>query len=158
KARLCRHRRNRQEPMSARLRETSLCQRGAGLVETMISVVIGMLLVIVVFQIHQISEAQKRTIASGGDASQNASYATYLIGREFSMAGGGVASSAAVLDRCAVLPPFTATQLPGGLRAIPVAINAGANDQTPDQITVFRGGSGTLSTPAGFRKNAMVPE
>ena len=132
-------------------------QCGSGLVEVMISVVIGMLLVLMIYQIHQVSEAQKRTIISGDNASQNASYATYLISREISMGGSAVASSAAALDGCTLVAPFTAAQLPGGLRAIPVVINAGANDKTPDQITVFYGGSSTLSTPVGFKRNVTVP-
>ena len=141
----------------SRQRDTSSKQIGSGLVEVMISVVIGMLLVLVVYQIHQVSEAQKRTIIAAGNASGSASYATYLISREISVGGSAVASSAAALDGCTVLAPFTAAQLPGGLRAIPVAINAGANDKTPDQITVFYGGSSTLSTPVGFKKDATVP-
>ena len=143
--------------MTARPRRASPDQRGAGLIELMISVAIGMLLVLVIYQTYEVSESQKRTIASGSDASQNASYATYLLSRDISMAGSAVASSATALDHCSVLAPFTAAQLPGGLRPIPVAINAGANDQTPDQITVFYGGSSTLSTPVGFRISSTVP-
>src|SRR5262249_47729833 len=147
---------DRQESMS-RAPAARSKQCGSGLVEVMISVVIGMLLVLVVYQIHQVSNAQKRTIVSDGNASQNASYATYLIGREISMAGSAIASSATVLDGCTLLAPFTAAQLPGGLRAIPVLIDAGANDKTPDRITVFYGGSSTLSTPVAFKKNSTVP-
>ena len=142
--------------MNARHFGKSSGQRGVGLVEIMISVVIGMLLVLVIFQIYQVSEGQKRTITSGSDAAQNASYAMFLLSRDVSIAGNGIASSAVALDLCTVLSPFTAAQLPGGLRAIPVIIKAGATGNDPDQITVFLGGSGTLSTAVGFRSNSAT--
>jgi type IV pilus assembly protein PilW len=142
--------------MSARLSGNASAQCGAGMVEVMVSVVIGMLMVLVIFQVYQFSEGQKRTITSGGDAGQNASYAMFLLGRDVAIAGSGIASSALALDGCRVLSPFTAAQLPGGLRPIPVLVRAGATDNDPDEITVFYGGSGTLSTPVQFRNNAAT--
>ena len=73
-------------------------ERGVGLMEIMISIVIGMLLVLVIYQVYEISESQKRTITAGSDAQQNASYSQFVLGRDISMAGNGIASSAAALD------------------------------------------------------------
>ena len=92
-------------------------ERGVGLMEIMISIVIGMLLVLVIYQVYEISESQKRTITAGSDAQQNASYSHFVLGRDISMAGNGIASSAASLDHCAMLRP------------IPVLIDAGARRQ-----------------------------
>jgi type IV pilus assembly protein PilW len=117
-------------------------QRGVGLMEVMISIVIGMLLVLVIYQVYEVSEGQKRTITGGSDAQQNASYGLYLMGRDISMGGNGIASSASVLDTCALLRP------------IPVLIEAGANDNAPDHITILYGGSHTLSTPVQLKQNA----
>ena len=79
-------------------------ERGVGLMEIMISIVIGMLLVLVIYQVYEISESQKRTITSGSDAQQNASYGEFVLGRDISMAGNGIASAAAALThaRCCV--------------------------------------------------------
>ena len=119
-------------------------ERGVGLMEIMISIVIGMLLVLVIYQVYEISESQKRTITAGSDAQQNASYSQFVLGRDISMAGNGIASSAAVLDQCAILRP------------IPVLIDAGAGPNDPDTITVLYGGSSSLSTPVPFRASATT--
>ena len=131
--------------MSARRRIVA-GQRGVGLMEVMISIVIGMLLVLVIYQVYEVSEGQKRTITSGSDAQQNASYGLYVLGHDISMGGNGIASSASALDTCALLRP------------IPVLIEAGADDNTPDSITVLYGGSHTLSTPVQLKQNATGAE
>ena len=119
-------------------------ERGVGLMEVMISIVIGMLLVLVIYQVYEISEGQKRTITAGSDAQQNASYGLFVLGRDVSMAGNGIASTAASLDTCAMLRP------------IPVLIDAGADDSDPDTITVLYGGSSSLSTPVQFKQTATT--
>jgi type IV pilus assembly protein PilW len=110
--------------------------------EVMISLVIGMLLVLVIYQVYEISEGQKRTITTGSDAQQNASYAAHVIGRDISMAGNGIASTAPDLYPCVFLRP------------IPVLIEPGATDDDPDKITVFYGGSSSLSTAVPMTQNA----
>mgnify|MGYP003694408453 CR=1 FL=1 len=92
-------------------------QRGVGLIEVMVSIVIAMLLVLVIYQIYEISEGQKRTITAGSDAQQNAAYGLYVLGRDLAIAGNGIASTAATLDQCALLRP------------IPVLIEAGRDGQ-----------------------------
>jgi len=119
-------------------------ERGVGLMEIMISIVIGMLLVLVIYQVYEISESQKRTITAGSDAQQNASYSLFVLGRDISMAGNGIASTAAALDQCAILRP------------IPALIAKGATDNDPDTITVLYGGSSSLSTPVPFRAPATA--
>ena len=121
-------------------------ERGVGLMEVLISIVIGMLLVLVIYQVYEISEGQKRTITGGSDAQQNASYALYVLGRDLAMAGNGIASAAASLDTCAMLRP------------IPVLIEAGATDVEPDTITVLYGGSSSLSTPVQFKQTATTAQ
>ena len=121
-------------------------ERGVGLMEVMVSIVIGMLLVLVIYQVYEISEGQKRTITGGSDAQQNASYGLFMLGRDLSMAGNGILSSAASLDGCMLLRP------------IPVLIEAGASDADPDRITVFYGGSSTLSTPVPFLQTSTTAQ
>jgi type IV pilus assembly protein PilW len=118
--------------------------RGVGLIEVLISIIIAMLLVLVIYQVYEISEGQKRTITAGSDAQQNASYGLYVLGRDIAMAGSGIASAAASLDGCALLRP------------IPVLIEAGAGAGDPDTITVLYGGSSSLSTPVPFLQNSTA--
>jgi type IV pilus assembly protein PilW len=117
-------------------------QRGVGLVEVMVSIVIAMLLVLVIYQIYEVSEGQKRTITAGSDAQQNAAYGIYVLGRDLAIAGNGIASTAATLDQCALLRP------------VPVLIEAGATANDPDTITVLYGGSGSLASPVQFMQNS----
>ncbi len=117
---------------------------GVGLIEVMVGIVISMLLVLVIYQIYEISEGQKRTITAGSDAQQNASYGLYVLGRDLAIAGNGIASMAATLDQCAMLRP------------VPVLIVAGATALDPDSITVLYGGSQSLSTPVPFMQNSAV--
>ena len=65
---------------------------GFSLVELMVAVVIGLLGTLIIFQVFAMSESQKRTTASGGDAQQNAATAMYTIERELRNAAYGYAS------------------------------------------------------------------
>jgi type IV pilus assembly protein PilW len=131
--------------MRPRLNRGARCiQRGVGLIEVMVGIVIAMLLVLVIYQIYEISEAQKRTITAGSDAQQNAAFGLYVLGRDLAIAGNGIASSAATLYPCALLRP------------IPVLIEAGASAADPDKITVLFAGSGSLATPVPFQQNSTV--
>lgn len=118
------------------------CERGVGLIEVMVSIVIAMLLVLVIYQIYEVSEGQKRTITAGSDAQQNAAFGLYVLSRDVAVAGNGIASSAATLDQCALLRP------------IPILITAGASDNDPDTVTVFYAGSGSLATPVPFKQSS----
>ena len=130
--------------MNTRSQSRSSWSRGVGLVETMIGLVVGMLMVLVIFQVYQVHEGQKRTTTGGSDAQQNAGYGLFMIGRDISIAGNGIAASATALDGCALLRP------------IPIVISAGATDSDPDSVTVLYGGSSSLSTPVAFLNNATI--
>ena len=132
-----------------------------GLIEVLVSIVIAMLLVLVIYQIYEVSESQKRTITAGSDAQQNAAYGLYVLGRDLAIAGNGLSSATALKD-CAVklaLPANRTSPDPlESLRPIPVVIRAGATDNKPDEITVAYGGSGSLSTPVPFRFTAATDQ
>jgi Tfp pilus assembly protein PilW len=130
------------EPMSVMRLQAR--QRGVGLIEIMVGILISMLMVLIIYQVYLVSEGQKRTINAGSDAQQNASYGLFLIGQDLMGAGQVISSSMAALAGCAMLRP------------IPAVIAAGATDNDPDSITVFYGGSASLSTPAPLLSNASV--
>ncbi len=48
----------------------------------MVGIVIGMLLVLMIFQIYLVTESQKRTITASNDAQENASYGLFLLGQD----------------------------------------------------------------------------
>ena len=128
--------------------------RGVGLIEVMISIIIAMLLMLVIYQVYEISEGQKRTITAGSDAQQNASYGLYALGRDIAMAGNGIASSATALQSC----PFDAAAPDQSLAPIPVIVTAGATASDPDTIAVFYGGSSSISTPVQFKSTVTTTQ
>ena len=119
-------------------------QRGVGLIEIMVGILISMLMVLIIYQVYMVSEGQKRTITAGSDAQQNASYGLFLIGQDLMGAGRVISASMTALSGCAMLRP------------IPAVIAAGATDNDPDSITVFYGGSSSLSTPAPLLNGTSV--
>jgi type IV pilus assembly protein PilW len=133
------------------IRGTRGLQRGVSLIEVLVSIVIAMLLVLVIYQIYEVSEGQKRTITAGSDATQNAAFGLFTLTRDIASAGNGIASTtvkgSSALDQCAVLSPDT-------ISPMPVMIRAGASGNAPDQITVLYGGSSSLASSVQFMQNS----
>ena len=121
--------------MRSRTRVPASHEAGIGLIEILVGIVISMLLMLMIYQVYEVSEGQKRTVTAASDAQQNASYGLFLIGQDLMGAGQVVSASMTALVGCAMLPP------------IPAVIATGATDNDPDTITIFYGGSSTLSTP-----------
>ena len=130
--------------MTTRASASPFSQRGFGLIEIMVGILISLLMVLIIYQVYEVSEGQKRTITSASDAQQNAAYGLFLIGQDLMGAGQVFSASAAALSGCAMLRP------------IPAVIAAGATDNDPDTVTILYGGSSSLSTPAPLLNNASV--
>ena len=68
-------------------------QRGVGLMEVMVSVVIGMLLVLVIYQVYEISEGQKQITPLGrrlgGELRVSARFGPYFLWPEALPLNGG---------------------------------------------------------------------
>src|SRR6185436_12150786 len=99
------HRPDRQEPVSAGAKTVRSPQAGIGLIEILVGIVISMLMVLMIYQVYEISEGQKRTITAASDAQQNASYGLYLIGQDLMGAGQVVSASTTALAGCAMMRP-----------------------------------------------------
>lgn len=67
--------------------------RGFSLVEIMVGLAIGMIAMIVIMQVFDLSEKQKRTTSGGADAQSNGAIALYMIERDTRMAGWGMDSA-----------------------------------------------------------------
>ena len=130
--------------MRSRTRVPASHEAGIGLIEILAGIVISMLLMLMIYQVYEVSEGQKRTVTAASDAQQNASYGLFLIGQDLMGAGQVVSASMTALAGCAMLPP------------IPAIVAAGATDNDPDTITVFYGGSSTLSTPTPLLSSAAM--
>ena len=65
-------------------------ESGFTIVELMVGVLIGLIAIVIMFQLFAVSEAQKRTTAGAGEAQQNGVTSLYLLQRDARMAGYGL--------------------------------------------------------------------
>src|SRR5881396_1171641 len=66
-----------------------LSERGFSMVELLVAMLIGLIGMIIIFQVFEVSEGIKRSTTSGGDAQQNGVIALYTMERDFKNAGMG---------------------------------------------------------------------
>ena len=118
-------------------------QRGFSIVEIMVGVVIGMIAVLVIYQVFATSEGFKRNITAAGDAQQNGLLSSFMLGIELANAGNGLAVAAQDLGSCTA-----AATMKDSLRPIPLLITPGADDNTPDSFVVYYSVARTLLSPA----------
>lgn len=130
--------------------------KGFSLVEIMVGMVIGMLGIIVIYQVFAVFEGQKRTTTSGGDAQQNGALGLYTIERDVRMAGYGI-NDPAILG-CTIQAYNINSAAPGTftLTLVPISITKNPAN-TPDSITVFYSNASTLMSPAKLQQTMPSP-
>jgi type IV pilus assembly protein PilW len=118
-------------------------ERGFSMVELLVAMLIGLIGMIIIFQVFEVSENIKRSTTSGGDAQQNGVIALYTMERDFKNAGMGFNDTTSVgcnivgFDNKRATPNFP----PAGvtMKLAPVFITSGAATTAPDQISVLYG-------------------
>ena len=125
--------------------------RGVGLVETMVGILIGMIVILVVYNILSVSENYRRTTVGASDAQINGLLTQLVAGRDAGNGGAGFTVSGDDLDNCKfneagqdirnpAVTPWDA--LDAAVRPIPLLIKEGGNAWTSDSfISMFGGGS-----------------
>src|SRR6266478_4307485 len=106
-------------------------QRGFSLIEIMVGIVIGMIAVLVIYQVFAAAEGIKRNTTSVGDAQQNGLLSSFMLNIELANASNGVADAMAQLGNCTA-----GTNAANSLRPIPILISDGGADATPDTFVV----------------------
>lgn len=120
-------------------------QRGFTIVELMVGVLIGIVSIVVMFQVFAVSEAQKRTTTGAGDAQQNGTFSLFQIERDARMAGYGI--NYMPLLGCTVNAWYEPSATSFSLVLAPVTITNGAGG-LPDRITFTYGNSDLFMAPA----------
>jgi type IV pilus assembly protein PilW len=122
---------------------TIRANRGVGLVEIMVGMVIALASMIVIMQVFSQSEGLKRTATFGGDAQTNGAVALYSFERDARLAGFGLTASG-LLD----CPSITVWRQSSGvaeqLRFVPFEVNPPvasvmAGDANSDVVTIAFG-------------------
>jgi len=121
-------------------------QRGLSLVEILVGVLIGMIGIIVIFQVLAVAEERKRNTTLGSDAQTAGSIGLYLLQRDAQLAGYGFGTAHTKQLGCDVkvhdngdataVPPVPARDF--SFRLYPVEITQGAGG-APDTIAFVRG-------------------
>jgi type IV pilus assembly protein PilW len=126
-------------------------EQGFSLIEIMVGVVIGLIAILVVYQVFAAAEGIKRNTTSVGDAQQNGLLSSFMLGIELANAGNGVASAARDLGACPGSATFAQTWRP-----IPVMIVDSGADNFPDMFMVNYSVSNAVIAPAPFTATAAA--
>ena len=118
-------------------------QRGFSLIEIMVGIVIGMIAVLVIYQVFAAAEGIKRNTTSVGDAQQNGLLSSFMLGIELANGSNGVADAMAQLGNCTATASAATS-----LRPIPILISDGGADTTPDTFVVNYSVAQRRVTPA----------
>jgi type IV pilus assembly protein PilW len=123
-------------------RRSSCGQHGFSLIEIMVGIVIGLIAVLVIYQIFAAAEGIKRNTTGAGDAQQNGLLSSFMLSIELANASNGIAVAAKDLMTCpATADPATS------FRPIPILItDHGANS---DEFVVYysQSNSGIVLAP-----------
>ena len=115
-------------------------QRGASIIELMVGVLIGMIVVAVVYNVLVMAEGYKRSTIGVADAQVTGQLAQFVVGRELANGGAAMMTGVDELSRCT----------DWRLKALPVAITAGADANTSDELLVFYSTSPRIVHPVRF--------
>jgi len=113
--------------------------RGFGLVEIMVGLVIGMITSLIVFQVFEVTERQKRTTTGGADAQTNGAYALYMMERDIRMAGFGLENDvASQCDTGKLFSYYENQKTPGPIEGLDAAASVMIEDggAQSDQIHI----------------------
>ena len=134
------------------LRTESTRQAGFTIVELMVGMLIGLISVVVMFQVFAVSESQRRTTAGAGEAQQNGVTSLFLLERDARLAGYGL--NYFPLLGCTVNAYYTPTAQAFSYILAPAVIQDGAGGTAPDTVTILYSGTdsfafpGTISPPS----------
>ncbi len=105
-----------------------------GIVETIVGILIGLVVLLVIYNVLSLAEGYKRTTIGVADTQTTGLFAQFVLNREISNAGNGIAIG---------MPEFsTCNNGPSGagdwrLKPIPVLITDSGNNNVSDSFVVF---------------------
>jgi type IV pilus assembly protein PilW len=124
--------------MSAMVRR----HKGFSLIEMMVGLLVGLIVTIVIFQVFEVSERQKRTTTGASDVHGNGAIAMGILGQSIRAAGAGLDHQ--TFSECATIRAYMggsadaspSDKLASSLFSV-VSIEDGGDDGAPDSITIL---------------------
>ncbi len=120
-------------------------QHGFSLIEIMIGIVIGLIAVLVIYQVFALAEGIKRNTTSVGDAQQNGLLSSFILNVQLANANNGYAYAMKELATCTPTADPATT-----FRPIPVLITPGASATDPDSFVLNYSQAQRMPAPAPF--------
>lgn len=131
-------------------------QRGFGLVEIMIGLLIGLIAVLVIYQVYTVSEGFKRNTTAAGEAQQTGLFSAFVLGMELGNAGAGMAVASLDLASCPDPGGAMPMRFAKSWRPLPVVIADSGDPSKPDTFVVNYSMATTLPTTAPFTAAALA--
>jgi type IV pilus assembly protein PilW len=130
-------------------------QPGFGLVELMVGLVIGLIAVLVIFQVYTVAEGFKRNTTAAGEAQMNGLFSTFVLGMEIGNGGAGMADAAQDLASCPDPGGAMPQRFAQSFRPIPVMVTDGGGNSNPDSFVVNYSMATTLANSVLFAADAV---
>jgi type IV pilus assembly protein PilW len=124
--------------------------RGVTLVEVLVGIAIGMIGVLIMFQVVSVWDARGRSSNATGDAQVAGSVGTFAIERDVRMAGLGFGTARTTSMGCQVQGFDTAAGVALNFRLRPVDIFNGDPTGQPDSVSVLYGNSAFFVSEQAF--------
>jgi type IV pilus assembly protein PilW len=125
------------------MRTLSKSARGFSMIELMVAMVIGLIGMIIILQVFEVSEGIKRTTTSGGDAQQNGAIAAYVLEHDIRNSGAGFNDTpwagCSMVGWDANITPSDFPAAGATMLLTPVRILSGTTSTTPDEIIIAYG-------------------
>ena len=137
-------------------------QRGVGMVETMVGILIGMIVIVVVFNILSVAEGYKRATVGTSDAQITGLLSQFVAGRDASNGGAGITMSSNDMINCtkneagALVSGLPLTSLDAAIRPIPVLVTDGGAPGTSDSFISYSAGAAHVMWPVDFTDNSAA--
>ena len=136
--------------------------RGFSIVELMVAMVVGLISMVIIFQVFEVSEGIKRTTTSGGDAQQNGVLALFNIEHDLRNAGmgfndttfsecRGAGSTILGYDSARATADFATIANP--MLLVPVLITPGATSTQPDRVKILYGSQSQVVNASTLQAN-----
>ena len=130
---------------------------GFSLIELMVGIVIGLLGVLVIFQVFAVAEGLKRNTTAAGDAQTTGLISSFILSQELGNAGSAMMSSAADLQTCDTTGIFNTSTFKTTLRPVPVVIYDSGAPDVSDSVDVYYSVARSVISPTLFTAKAIPP-
>jgi type IV pilus assembly protein PilW len=134
-------------------RQAGHLQSGAGLVDVMVGVTIGLFAVLITYVVVARSDRFRQDAQSAGDAQQTGLFILSRLAFDIANAGSGFAAAAKAMSSCPASASVVDT-----LRPVAIVITDGGSDGIADNVVIRYGVSAAIGAPVPFAATAAAGE